>query len=467
MKIWIRKFTYTLIFFLPFFSALYGDVIATLDNPGFRKLVLAVPDFKVAKNIKSIKATNVAREGFKELNKLLEYSGYFNIISKAAYVGIDTNSSKISQESDSKLSGGLEGLAINQWKVLGIDSLIVGNLFLDNGQLKIKLRAIDIVKQKLLVGRIYSFNNIQKVIRRFADLVLKEYTGLPGIFSSSIVFIGRRTKKSAKQVFVCDFDGSNLKQITRENSPHVSPSFSPDGRYITYTSFEDRNPDIFIYDRNTGRKTKLTRTKGLNSGANWSPNGKVIAFSGSVNGNVDIYTVNIGNYKNRQYLIRGTGLDVDPTFSPDGNSIAFVSGRYGNPHIFLAKLAWKNDQTVNVLSDSRLTYAGWYNATPTWSPDSKKIAFAGYDKDIDRFDIFIMNADGKKIERLTLKSGDNESPSFSPNGQLIAFQSNRLGSQNVKAQAQIFIMNRNGTNQRKLDLGLYEAQTPTWSKNNL
>jgi dipeptidyl aminopeptidase/acylaminoacyl peptidase len=152
-------------------------------------------------------------------------------------------------------------------------------------------------------------------------------------------------------------------------------------------------------------------------------------------------------------------------FSPNGKWLAFVSGRFGNPHIFRAELDWNKERTsVKVAGDKRLTYAGWYNATPAWSPDSEKIAFGGYDKDIDRWDLFMMNPDGTKLERLTLQTGDSESPSWSPNGQLIVFQSNRIGIRNVKGPSPaLYIMNRDGSGQRKLQTGLYEAQTPKWS----
>ena len=154
---------------------------------------------------------------------------------------------------------------------------------------------------------------------------------------------------------------------------------------------------------------------------------------------------------------------MDPTFSPDGQLLAFVSGRFGNPHIFVGHLKWTGDDEVKVVRDTRLTYAGWYNSTPAWSPDSKKLVFAGYDKEINRYDIFMMNHDGKNLERLTLKTGDNESPSFSPNGQLVVFQSNRVGQSDQKGRPKLWVMARDGSGQRELPTGLYEAQTPSWS----
>ena len=74
-----------------------------------------------------------------------------------------------------------------------------------------------------------------------------------------------------------------------------------------------------------------------------------------------------------------------------------------------------------------------------------------------------MDPDGRNLERLTLKTGDNENPSWSPNGQMIVFQSNRKGTANIKTRAQVFYMMRDGSRQRKLALPFYDVQTPTWS----
>ena len=109
-----------------------------------------------------------------------------------------------------------------------------------------------------------------------------------------------------------------------------------------------------------------------------------------------------------------------------------------------------------------MTYAGWQNSTPAWSPDSSQIAFGGYDKDIDRYDIFLMKFDGTELERLTIRSGNNERPSWAPNGQLIVFESNRSKGRDVKDRPQIYVMHKDGSNQRLLPTGLYETQTPQW-----
>jgi TolB protein len=324
-----------------------------------------------------------------------------------------------------------------------------------------------VARREVLVGKKYSEISKKQligVIRRYGDEMMRAYTGKSGIFNSKLVFVGRTSQSAAKQIYISDFDGSNPVQISKGNYPHLSPSFSPDGKFVTYTSYEAGNPDLYLYDIASGTTRKLSGHKGINSGGNFAPSGKLLAFTGSVNGDADIYTVMPGG-SSRKLFISGNGLDVDPSFSPDGNKIAFVSERYGNPHIFVASVEWRSPTDPRVKDDKRLTYAGWYNATPAWTPEGDRIAFAGYDREIDRFDLFMMNPDGTKLERLTLRTGDNERPWFSPNGQNLVFMSNRTNGQNVKSVHQLYVMNRDGSNQRQLNTGLYEAQTPCWGPN--
>lgn len=435
--------------------------VINIDNPNFRKLVAAVPKF--ATEGRADAATiGLADRGAKELSSLLSFSGVFNVMSKNAYSGAAKSLAGVKPSGARKQ---LEGIDQVQWKSLGVESLTVGELKKTGSTYELSLRTIDIYRGKLVIGKKYSKvkpAQFSRVLKRYADQILKAYTGREGIFSSKLVFAGRKAKNSYKQIYMSDIDGKNVVQITRDRAPHLSPAWSRDGRYITYTSYRDGNPDLFMYDTKTQKRSKLSGRKGLNSGSNWAFNNKLIAFTGSRAGDADIFVINPTSPGKPKPLIRGAGLDVDPRFSPDGRYLAFVSGRFGNPHIFLATLKWASSTSVRVTGDKRLTYAGWYNATPSWSPDSDKLAFAGYDRDTDRFDLFMVDPSGKNLERLTIRAGDNERPDWSPNGQMLVFQSNRTKGRDVKGTHQLFMMNRDGSGQRQIYTGLYESQTPDW-----
>ena len=443
-------------------SVYAANIVVNIDSPQFREVVTAIPEFYVGSGAGDAETRSMAAEANAELQRLLTFTGIFKIMGEAAFKDLAAKADATWFRDQGVGSGNLA-----EWKNLGIESLTLAELARDGSTWSLIIRTIDMGRREVLVGKKYteiSRRQIVGVMRRYGDEVLKAYTGKSGIFNSKLAFVGRSNASAAKQIFISDFDGSNAIQISKGNYPHLSPSFSADGKYVAYTSYEAGNPDLYIYDIASGSSRKLSGHKGINSGGNFSPSGKVLAFTGSVNGDADIYTVMPGGSA-RKLFISGPGLDVDPSFSPDGNKIAFVSGRYGNPHIFVASLSWGSPTEPKVNGDKRLTYAGWYNATPAWTPEGDRIAFAGYDKEIDRFDLFMMNPDGTKLERLTLRTGDNERPWFSPNGQNIVFMSNRTNGQNVKGVHQLFVMNRDGSNQRQLNTGLYEAQTPCWGPN--
>ena len=443
--------------------AVGSGLVVNIDNPQFREVVAGVPDFSVRKDSTDSETAAFASEAADELRRLLSFTGIFKLMGESAY-------KDLMAKADSKwfTDQGVGTLNLLDWKTVGVESLTLAEVSKEGtGMWTVMIRTIDVGRREVLVGKKYSQVSRKQAIsimRRYGDDVLKAYTGKSGIFNSRLVFVGRASAKSAKQIYISDFDGSNAFPITKGNFPHLSPAFSADGKFVTFTSYEAGNPDLYMYEIASGITRKLSGQKGINSGGNFAPSGRVVAFTGSVNGDADIYTV-LPQGGARKLFISGSGLDVDPSFSPDGTKIAFVSGRFGNPHIFVANLTWNSDTEPRVVNDKRLTYAGWYNATPAWTPEADRIAFAGYDKEIDRFDLFMMNPDGTKLERLTLRTGDNERPWFSPNGQNIVFMSNRTNGQNVKSVHQLFIMNRDGSNQRQLVTGLYEAQTPCWGPN--
>lgn len=401
---------------------------------------------------------SISRTAEQELRDLLTFTELFQVIAPDA--------KPVTGSAESSAIPGFSTEETQKWSAVGCEMLvrISAKKFRSDGA-ALELRAADLNQRRSIIAESYpvALNaNIDQTIKTFINHLLESYTGQPGIFTK-MAFVGRENRHSTKQIFIADIDGRNAKQITSANSVHLSPSISPDGRKVLYTSYQNGNPDLYMYDLVTGNTQVMSKTRGLNSGGTFAQNGQAIVFTGSVQGDSQLYLADPLVPLKRKLLLGGPGIDVDPTFSPDGRFLAYVSGRYGNPHIFRAELTWIKPNLPKVVGEKRLTFVGWYNATPAWSPDSQKIAFAGFDRDVGRFDLFIMNSDGTNMERLTLKRGDNENPSFSPNGQQILFHSNRRGDSNIKGQSQIYIMNKDGGNQRHIDVGLWWAETPAWA----
>jgi TolB protein len=420
------------------------DIYIDVGRAGARKLRIAVPAFAV--NAAGGLAASDAQTWSDRLADILGFTGGFEFIPASGFLAKDPAARAVN---------------FDEWTGINTEALVLAKAEPGSkpGRVNLQLRLYDVKKKKQLVGKAYNDtekSKVDAVLRRFADLCMEAFTGELGIFSTKIAFVGAKAPGETKQLYVVNFDGTGLEQITKNGSINMSPSWSPDGTKITFTSFKDGKAEIYAYSTVTRKIGRLTRSPGNNSGAAWHPDGKMVAFSGSASGKTAIFTMNGLDGANRKEFISGSGLEVEPSFSPDGAQIAFASGRFGNPHIFVRDLGSGKD--------TRITFAGWYNSSPSWRPDGKKLAFAGYDREIDRYDVFIVNPDGRQMERLTLDQGDNEKPSFSPDGRFIAFQSNRASAGRGKQKGyRIFVMNRDGGEQRALTIPLHEVTMPSWS----
>lgn len=422
-----------------------GELFIDVGRAGARKFKIAIPMFGVEPGTS---VTDADREfAAEKLNDIFSFTNSFEFIPASSFLA--------------KGNIGSKPIQYDEWTPLQAEGVILGKFVPSNamGKFTIEMRFFDIKRRKQIHGVRYSdfeVGDLDRALRRFADNCYEKLTGDKGIFSTKLAFAGARKTGEPRQIFISNLDGSGLRQITNNGSINMSPSWSPDGTKLTYTSFRDGKADIFVYNMLTQKTSKLTAGFGNNSGAAWHPDGRKIAFSGSHSGLTSIFTVNSMDGSERKSFISGSGLEVEPAYSPDGAKVAFVSGRFGNPHLFIRDL--RTD------SDTRITFAGWYNSSPSWRRDGRKLAFAGYDRDIDRYDIFIVNPDGRQMERLTLDQGDNEKPSWSPDGRFIVFQSNRLPKGRGKANTyKLFVMNRDGSNARQLNVPLHDVVMPVWS----
>ena len=104
---------------------------------------------------------------------------------------------------------------------------------------------------------------------------------------------------------------------------------------------------------------------------------------------------------------------------------------------------------------------GKFNATPRFAPDGKTIAFSSW---LDtRFDIFRIDSDGNNLARLTKDFGSNEDPTYSNDGQFIAFSSQRVLSR-TRAVQNIYIMDNDGEIIGSITENFGNCTTPRWTK---
>lgn len=254
-------------------------------------------------------------------------------------------------------------------------------------------------------------------------------------------------------LYVINSDGSNTRQLTTFSGMATEPDWSPDGAKIVFTRYYATGScSIYIDDGAISLMnaygSSLTRL-GAGHAPDRSPDGQMIVFASDG----DIYAMRSDGSDRRQ-LTTGSASDGDPAWSPDGRQIAFSSNREGRYHIYVM-----NADGSGVV---RLTsHSAGHADSPAWSPDGAMIAYH-YNPSVSWGDaaseIYVMNANGSGAKNITNKVGQDDSPAWSPNGTQIVFLSLRDGKR------QLYLMNSNGTAQTRLTSDAISHFGPDWHR---
>ncbi|MDR0953428.1 MAG: DPP IV N-terminal domain-containing protein, partial [Elusimicrobiota bacterium] len=299
------------------------------------------------------------------------------------------------------------GVYLAKYKSEGVNYVLFAQVSAsDENQWDIKAFLYDTDSQKAVLAK--NFKSSSKSLRRTAHLlsdnIVKLLTGRRGIADTKIAFSNDSTRR--KEIYMVDYDGYNLKKLTKDNSIALLPRWSSDATKIYYTTYRRGNPDVFFIDLKEGKIKSLLRGKGLNLIGGVSPDDKFIVLTLSRGDNPNIYLHELESGLLRR-LTDKYGVDGSPSFSPDGKFVTFVSNRSGNPQVYIMELATKETR--------RLTKLNWTD-TPQWSPTGDWIAFAGRSSANHPIDIFKVDITGSQLVQLTFDSGSNEDPTWSPDG---------------------------------------------------
>jgi len=398
----------------------YLDITAS----NMRKVIVAVPSFI---NVSAAdRDRNTGRAMADLLARGLEFHGFIRILDPLRYGG--------RQDAD--------------WKALGADYVIMGRYETTMSGMMVEGRLLDVSEDKVLSGRRYrgSVKQQDDMVLRLCDGLIEEFTGKPGISRTRIAFVSDESGR--KEVYISDVLGLHTRQVTHHRHLVVSPRFSPDGRYLAYSSYHSGNQNLYLTDLRQNRITRaISRRRGMNLAPAWSPDGKTMIVTLSKDGNPDLYLIDRQGKIIRQLTSR-TGINVSATWSPDGKFIAFVSDRSGTPQLYIMNM--KNSRV------RRLTFQGSENTEPSWSPQGDLIAYTGL-RDVQH-QIFIIDPGGRSSARqVTSGPGNFESPTWSPDGKQIAC-SRRLGIKN-----QIYTVFKNGQGLRVLFDRKGNQSYPQWS----
>ena len=399
---------------------------------------VAVVDFDGANEA----AAKVGRDIANIIRANLERSGLFAPINKSAHIQQKVVFDAIPRFGD--------------WRLINAQALIHGRVqILAGGQFRVEFRLWDVFSEQYMDG--HSLTAFQESLRRaghiISDKVYKRLTGEDGYFDSRIVYIAESGPKNRlkKQLAIMDQDGAGHSFLTDGNTLVLTPRFSPTLQEITYLSYFNNRPRVYIFNLDTGLREELGEFPGMTFAPRFSPDGNGVIMSLARNGVTDLYTMNLRDRTVRR-LTDTRSIDTSPSYSPDGQNIVFNSDRGGAQQLYTMK---SDGSGVKRISFGRGRYA-----TPVWSPRGDHIAFTKITG--GRFHIGVMYPDGSG-ERLLTEGFLVEAPSWSPNGRVVVYF--KQGPSNATGQggeSALHTIDLTGYNERKLTTPL-NASDPAWS----
>ena len=393
---------------------------------------IALPDFlgggladpALAHGIAQIVASNLQR------------SGLFAPIDQAAYI------EKISN---------IDAVRFPDWRQINAQALVTGQLSrLPDGRLEARFRLWDVFASQYMDGKAYATppDNWRRLAHLISDLVYERITGEKGYFDSRIVFIDESGPKDrrVKRLALMDQDGANVRYLTRGDDLVLTPRFSPTSQEITYMSYAQGQPRVYLLNLEGGQREIVGNFPGMTFSPRFAPDGQRVIMSLQQGGNSNLFVMDLRS-KATTRLTDNASIDTAPSYSPDGARICFESDRGGRQQIYV--------MGANGGMAQRISFGDGSYSTPVWSPRGDYIAFTKLGQ--GRFGIGIMRPDGSG-ERILTEGFHNEGPTWSPNGRVVMFFRDPGGS----AGPTLYTVDVTGRNEQRIPSPSY-ASDPAWS----
>jgi TolB protein len=420
------------------------DNIFTGTNTGATSIRIAVPDFKP---LAADPQTSTLRTTFDTvLYADLANAGVFDIVSKSLLPpGTPGAPSEIQLQNYATAPSNAAFVAFGSIGVVG--GKLVANGFLDDDKN---------TQYPQVLAKQYSQDATddaaRQIAHQFADeIILRLGGGMAGIAETKIYYV--KQASGNKEIWEMDYDGANQHAITHLGTISMGPRVSPDNSRVAFESLGRNGFQIRMYSLILGRMISFPEVGGTNVTPSWSPDSREIAYSSSRSGDPEIWISDASGSLARQ-ITHFRGPDVSPAYNPKtGAQITWISGRTGLPQLYIMNT---DGSGVQQMTD------GGYATSPSWSPNGQVIAFA-WDRKYGPGapggqDIYVMEVATKKWIQLTHDIGRCDFPTWSPDGRHIAFANSPDGRAD---HTRIWTMLADGT--QKHPLTGPGTDMPNWS----
>ena len=337
------------------------------------------------------------------------------------------------------------------WRQINAQGLVTGRVTRQqDGRLKVEFRLWDVFGGTQLHGQ--QFFTTPDYWRRIAhiisDAIYERLTGEKGYFDSRVVFVDETGNKAqrVKRLALMDQDGANVRYLTRGQDLVLTPRFSPATQEITYMSYGQGDPRVYILNTETGQREIVGNFPGMTFAPRFSPDGQRVVMSLQQGSNANLFVMDLRS-KATTRLTDTPAIDTSPSFSPDGARVCFESDRGGKPQIYVMAASGGQAQ--------RITFGEGSYSTPVWSPRGDAIAFTKQGG--GKFAIGIIKPDGAG-ERILTEGFHNEGPTFAPNGRVLMFFRDPGG----EGGPSLYSIDLTGRNEQRVQTPSY-ASDPAWS----
>ncbi len=408
------------------------DWVHVSTNLGNDRIRLAAADFKP--NSADPQTPQLKATFDATLFSDLSNAGIFDLVSKSM--------------SPQEAPGTPKEINLGQWSEAPANAAMVafGSLAANNGQMSVYGWLFDAhnATNPQVLGKQYndvaSQDSARTIAHRFADeIILRLGGGINGIAETKIYFVSYSS--GSKEIWAMDYDGQNQHAITHLGTISLSPRISPDNTRLAFASMGREGWSIRMFSLELNRMVAFPAgtAGGSNLSPAWSADGSKIAFSSARTGDPEIWVADPSG-GNLRRLTTFRGPDVAPTWNPRTNAqLAWVSGRTGLPQIYTMDLDGGNVQRIT---------DGGYGVSPSWSPNGQLLAFSWNRKygpgDPGGVDIHVIDIASKQYLQLTHESGSNDYPSWAPDGRHLVFE------RTIGGKSQIWTMLADGTQQHQL-----------------